>query len=126
MQNGAVGNLCGSSIMRGFPQAEERIWGSNGSMVLSGNGIQVFSTRPVDGKRPGEVNAYTKFPDTSWTADWVSALRQGRALPAASRRSALARAGRTWHSSPAPTSPWSAALRSGVPVFAERFEVACV
>ena len=26
LDNGAVGNLCGSSIMRGFPQAEERIW----------------------------------------------------------------------------------------------------
>ena len=125
MQNGAVGNLCGSSIMRGFPQAEERIWGSNGSMVLSGSGIQVFSTRPVDGKRPGSVNSYTKFPETSWTADWVSAfvnaVRTGGEPPVGPREG--------WENLAFITSAYQSMERGAaqrVPVFAERLEVARV
>jgi predicted dehydrogenase len=125
MQNGAVGNLCGSSIMRGFPQAEERIWGSNGSMVLSGTGIQVFSTRPIDGKRPGEVNSYSKFPDTSWTADWVSgfvnAVRSGGQPPVGPREG--------WENLAFITSAYESMERGTaqrVPVFDQRLEVARV
>jgi predicted dehydrogenase len=123
MQNGAVGNLCGSSIMRGFPQAEERIWGTNGSMVLSGSGIQVFSTRPVDGKRPGVVNSYNKFPDTSWTADWVTAfvkaVRTGSEPPVGAREG--------WENLAFITSAYESMERGAaqrVPAFAERLEVA--
>lgn len=89
MNNGAVGSVYGSSITRGFPQAEERISGTNGSMVLNGTGIQVYSTRPIDGKKPGQVHAYTKFPDASWTADWVRdfvrAVRSGTEPPVSAR-----------------------------------------
>src|SRR5262249_46664484 len=89
MNNGAVGNLFGSSIMRGFPQQEERISGTHGSMVINEQGISLFSNRPIDGKRPGQVNNYTKFPDVSWTADWVkdfvSAVRAGTTPPVSSR-----------------------------------------
>ena len=89
MNNGAIGNINGSSIMRGFPQAEERISGTHGSMVLNAAGISVYSTRPIDGKRPAQVNNYTKFPDASWTAEWVkefvSAVRRGDQPPVSSR-----------------------------------------
>jgi predicted dehydrogenase len=123
MQNGAVGNLCGSSIMRGFPQAEERIWGTNGSMVLSASGIQVFSTRPVDGKRPGVVNSYSKFPETSWTADWIAAFV--KAVRTGGEPSVGAREG--WENLAFITSAYESMERGAaqhVPAFAERFEVA--
>jgi predicted dehydrogenase len=31
----------------------------------------MYSTRPVDGKKPGRSHRYTKFADVSWTAEWV-------------------------------------------------------
>jgi predicted dehydrogenase len=81
MSNGAIGSVNGSSIMRGFPQQEERISGTHGSMVLDAEGFSFYSTRPIDGKRPATVHRYTKFPETSWTAEWVkdfvNAVRRG-------------------------------------------------
>lgn len=89
LNNGAVGSLTASSIMRGFTQNEERVWGTNGSMILSPTGISVWSTRPIDGKRPAQVNNYTKFPETSWTAAWVTdfvnAVRSGKEPPVSCR-----------------------------------------
>ena len=89
MENGAIGSLSASSIMRGFSQAEERIWGTHGSMVLDASGIQLWSTRPIDGKRPAQVNKYTKFADVSWTAEWVkefvTAVRRGDEPPVSHR-----------------------------------------
>jgi predicted dehydrogenase len=89
LNNGGVGNLTGSSILRGFPQQEERISGTHGSMLLNAAGISVYSTRPIDGRRPGQVNTYTKFPDTSWTAEWVkefvAAVRGGTQPPVSAR-----------------------------------------
>jgi len=89
MTNGAVGTVCASSIMRGFPQAEERIWGTHGSMLLSSEGISLYSTRPVESRRPGQVHAITKFPDASWTAEWVkdfvAAVRTGKEPPVSMR-----------------------------------------
>ena len=89
MNNGAIGNVNGSSITRGFAQAEERISGTHGSMLLNASGISLYSTRPIDGKRPGQINMYTTFPDASWTAEWVnafvSAVRTGRTPPVSAR-----------------------------------------
>lgn len=89
MNNGAVGSISAGSIMRGAPKAEERIWGTHGSMVLDESGIAVYSTRPIDGRRPGQVNTYKKFPDTSWTAEWVKgfvdAVRTGIEPPVSER-----------------------------------------
>lgn len=89
MSNGAVGNVSAGSIMRGMPKAEERIWGTNGSMLLDESGISLYSTRPIDGRRPGQLNTYTKFADTSWTAEWVrgfvDAVRKGGEPPVSER-----------------------------------------
>ena len=71
LDNGAIGSLSASSIMRGVEQAEERIWGTQGTIVLDSAGLHLYSTRPVDGVRPGKVHHLKKFPETSWTADWV-------------------------------------------------------
>jgi predicted dehydrogenase len=74
MENGSVGSISASSIMRGVGQTEERIWGTNGSLVIRPEGISVYSTRPIDGRRPGKLYELTKLPDGKWTADWVRAF----------------------------------------------------
>lgn len=80
--NGGVGTISGSSIMRGTEQSEERIWGTNGTMILNGEGLSFYSTRPVDGRRPGKLYHLKKFPEVSWTGEWVKrfaiAVREGR------------------------------------------------
>jgi predicted dehydrogenase len=84
-ENGAVGNLSASSIMRGTEQAEDRIWGTNGTIVLNAEGLQLYSTRPIGGRRPGKLYRITKFPDVSWTKEWVTgfikAIRAGGVPP---------------------------------------------
>jgi predicted dehydrogenase len=82
LDNGAVGSISASSIMRGADQSEERIWGTNGSLILNGDGISFYSTRPIDGRRPGKMHTISKFADVSWTAEWVKqfaeSVRAGR------------------------------------------------
>jgi predicted dehydrogenase len=81
LDNGAVASISASSIMRGTEQSEERIWGTNGSLILNGEGISFYSTRPIDGRRPGQLYSLKKFPTFSWTAEWVrqfaAAVRKG-------------------------------------------------
>jgi predicted dehydrogenase len=78
----AIGSLSASSIMRGADQNEERIWGTNGTLILSGDGLSFYSTRPIDGKKPGQLHHYKDFPNVSWTGEWirnfVDAVRAGR------------------------------------------------
>jgi predicted dehydrogenase len=77
----AVGTISASSIMRSGDTAEERIWGTKGTLVLSSEGLTMYSARAVDGKKPGRQHRYTRFPDVSWTAEWVrrfaTAVRKG-------------------------------------------------
>lgn len=90
LDNGAVGAISASSIMRGAEQSEERVWGTNGTLILNGEGISFYSTRPVDGKRPGQLYMLKKFPQFSWTAEWVrqfaAAVRQADGQPEVSFR----------------------------------------
>jgi predicted dehydrogenase len=78
----AIGSISASSIMRGSDAAEERIWGTKGTLILSGDSLSFYSTRPIDGKRPGKLHHYDKFEGVSWTAEWVkrfmAAVREGR------------------------------------------------
>lgn len=69
--NRAVGSLSASSIMRGAEMNEERIWGTNGTMILGPNGLSMYSTRPVDGKRPGKLHTYRDLPEVNWTGEWI-------------------------------------------------------
>jgi predicted dehydrogenase len=82
LTNGAVATISASSIMRAGDQSEERIWGTKGTMILSGDGFSLYSMRPVGKNRPGSTIRYQKFPALSWTAEWVrqftEAVRQGR------------------------------------------------
>jgi predicted dehydrogenase len=90
LDNNAVGSISASSIMRGTEQSEERIWGTNGSLILNGEGISFYSTRPIDGKRPGQLYHLKKFPTFSWTAEWVrqfaAAVRKADGQPEISFR----------------------------------------
>jgi UDP-N-acetyl-2-amino-2-deoxyglucuronate dehydrogenase len=78
----AICSISASSIMRGADSGEERIWGTNGTMLLGREELSFYSTRPIDGKRPGQMHKYAKFPTVSWTGEWirdfVSAIREGR------------------------------------------------
>lgn len=75
MSNGAIGSISACSIMRGTSQTEERIWGTKGSLVIRPDGLSVYSTRPVDGRRPGKLHDLAGVPDGNWTAAWVQAFR---------------------------------------------------
>jgi predicted dehydrogenase len=78
----AVASISASSIMRGADASEERIWGTKGTIVLKGGTLAVYSTRPIDGKKPGKFHEYSRFPEVSWTAAWVrgfvDAVQQNR------------------------------------------------
>jgi predicted dehydrogenase len=91
MSNRAVGAISASSILRGADQVEERVWGTNGTVIIDADGLQVYSTRPVEGLRPGKLHRLTRFPQASWTAEWVrrfvESLRSG-GVPEISAREA--------------------------------------
>lgn len=78
----AVGSVVGSSMMRGLEISEQRVWGTKGTLVMSGDTLSMYSARDVDGKRPGQVHQFKKFPTVGWTAEWVKhfvdAVREGR------------------------------------------------
>ena len=80
--NGGIGTISASTIMKGPDQIEERIWGTHGTLVLRPDGLSIYSTRPIDGKRPGKVYRISRFSSLSWTAEWVYrfvlAVREGR------------------------------------------------
>lgn len=71
LSNDGIFSIAASSIMRGADQAEERIWGTNGSLILSAGKLSIYSTRPVEGLRPGKLHTIARFPELSWTAEWV-------------------------------------------------------
>ena len=87
--NRAVGSLSASSIMRGGDAGEERIWGTNGTIILGGGRLSVYSTRPIDGHKPGKLHTYTDFPTVSWTAEWIrefaAAIAAGQEPPISGR-----------------------------------------
>jgi predicted dehydrogenase len=78
----AVGGISASSILRGSDISEERVFGTKGTLILNGDGLSMYSTRPIDGKKPGQLHHYGNFPSVSWTAEWVrrfvAAVREGR------------------------------------------------
>ena len=81
-ENGAIGSISGSSIRRGANQAEDRLWGSHGTLTIDDEAIRVHSTRIVEGRRPGKTHAITKLPMAGWIERWLSdfavATREGR------------------------------------------------
>jgi predicted dehydrogenase len=80
--NNSIGTVSASTIMRGSEQIEERIWGTQGTLILTPQELCFYSTRPVDGKRPGRLYTISSFNGLNPTAEWVrrfvAAVRQGR------------------------------------------------
>jgi len=78
----AVGAISASSILRGGDFGDERIFGTKGTIILNGDGLSMYSTRPIEGKKPGQLHTYRDFPSVSWTGEWcrrfVAAVREGR------------------------------------------------
>lgn len=72
LENEAVGSISASSIMRGTEQAEIRIWGTHGTITLDGQGLSYYSTRPIEGRRPGKLHRMRDFREVSWIAEWVN------------------------------------------------------
>ena len=80
--NGSIGSISGSCIRRGSNQAEERIWGSHGSLTIDDEAIRVHSTRAVGGTRPGKTHKISISPKAGWIEEWLNecaaAVREGR------------------------------------------------
>lgn len=76
MDNGAIGTICGTTIRRGGNVAEDRIWGTHGSLRLDGDDLHVYSSRVIDGRKPGRWHRLSKFPTVNWTGEWVRGFAQ--------------------------------------------------
>lgn len=81
-QNGTIGTISASSTMRGKMQSEEIIWGTHGTLAINNKCLQFYSTRLVNGKKPGKLHKISKFSDISWTSAWIkgftSSVRRGQ------------------------------------------------
>ena len=71
MENGALGTLCGSTIRRGGNLAEDRLWGTHGSLRLDGDDLHIYTSRVIDGRKPGRWHRMAKFPEVNWTGEWA-------------------------------------------------------
>lgn len=71
LENGAIGSISASSIMRGSEQSEERIWGTKGTLIITPEDLSFYSNRPISKTKPGKLYKIKKFPNVSWTAEWV-------------------------------------------------------
>jgi predicted dehydrogenase/threonine dehydrogenase-like Zn-dependent dehydrogenase len=80
--NGAIGTISGGCIRRGANQAEERIWGSQGTVTIDDEAIRVHSARAIDGSRPGKTHTIAISPKAGWIEEWLNdvtiAIREGR------------------------------------------------
>ena len=80
--NGSIGSIAGSCIRRGSNQADDRVWGSHGTLTIDDQAIRVHSTRVVDGRRPGKTHKISIAPKAGWIEEWLNefagAVREGR------------------------------------------------
>src|SRR5262249_20373332 len=80
--NDAIGSIAGCSIRRGPNQAEDRLWGSHGTLTIDDEAMRVHSTRAVDGRRPGRTHTSARPPMAGWIERWLNefavATREGR------------------------------------------------
>lgn len=80
--NGSIGTITGSCIRRAGNQAEERVWGSHGTLTIDDAAIRVHSTRAIGGRRPGKTHTIAISPKAGWIEEWLNefatAVRDGR------------------------------------------------
>ena len=83
-EDGAVWTILTSSSQRGTQINDTTIWGGNGTIVVNNDRVRYYSTRIINGKRPG-IWHVNKTPDSEiyfdrWLDNTALAIRQGRPL----------------------------------------------
>jgi predicted dehydrogenase len=62
------------TMARGDKRAEERIWGTNGTLLLAPTPSQVYTLRKVAGLKPGSWQGLGKLPRTHPVATYMDRL----------------------------------------------------
>ena len=79
-----------SSSQRGIGVNDTTIWGSNGTVVLQSDRIKYYSTRVIEGKRPGAWHEMKQhhYPNYfgRWLDDTAGAIRRHKDLEASPQR----------------------------------------
>ena len=83
-EGGAVWAVLTSSSQRGMQVNDTTIWGSNGTIVLQLDQVQYYSTRVLDGKRPGVWHVEKKHTSEvyldRWLDDTAHSIKQKKPL----------------------------------------------
>ena len=81
---GASWAVLTSSSQRGVAINDTTIWGSNGTVVLKPDRVECYSTRVIEGKKPGAWHILKQHNSQShfrlWLDDTAQAIRQRKAL----------------------------------------------
>ena len=70
-QGGAIGSIHAATLARGDKIAEERIWGTHGTLVLAPGPPQIYTMRKVAGLKPGVWQQLGKFPKSNHVAIYM-------------------------------------------------------
>ena len=73
-EGGGVGSIQAATLARGEKVAEERIWGTHGSLILAPAPPQIYTLRRVAGLRPGAWQGFGKLPKTNHVAAYMDRL----------------------------------------------------
>tara|TARA_Y100001934_G_C12369703_1_gene785582 strand:- start:3 stop:1043 length:1041 start_codon:yes stop_codon:yes gene_type:complete len=70
-ENGVIGSVSTSSSQRGSSTNDMVIAGSQGTLVIEGDSLRFFSTRVIDGQRPGKWHAEKHEASERYLDDWL-------------------------------------------------------
>jgi predicted dehydrogenase len=78
--NGAIGSITASTVWRGTPCQEIRIWGTHGTLVFRNNNeLHLWTGRRWRGLGAGEEYHFDKLPVNDYTARWIQRFAQALA-----------------------------------------------
>jgi predicted dehydrogenase len=69
--NGAIGSILASTCWRGRPMREDRIWGSDGVLLLNSDSVEFWSARRWQDRSAGKPHVFRKFPEVDYTREWI-------------------------------------------------------
>jgi predicted dehydrogenase len=70
--NQAIGNIVASSVVRGTPLRQLRIWGSDGQVTLASQSNYFYTLRQIEDYRPGEWHSFGELPKVSNRKEFVT------------------------------------------------------
>ena len=70
-EGGGIGSIQASTLARGDQMAQERIWGTHGSMVLAPSPPQIYKMRRVAGLVPGKWQGFGKMTKKNRVAEFM-------------------------------------------------------